>query len=201
MQWSWYKIKYLFIFFNRVFLVPKPNNNWRAILDLSKLNLFLKAEKFKMETPETIRTSLQQGEWVTSTDFRDAYFHIPIQYTVQEISEISCKGSDIPVQGSSIRFVHSTHGVHCYSKRGKTDDHTQGYKNPPVPRRLVGESQIPSGLSPAYTGSSENSVNSSVIHKQGRRHEARPTLCPTIENLDLVYQETRDSKLDTFQAS
>ena len=66
-------------FFNRLFLVPKPNNSWRPILDLSKLNLFLKTEKFKMETPETIRTSLQQGEWVTSVDFRDAYFHIPIQ--------------------------------------------------------------------------------------------------------------------------
>ena len=65
-------------FFNRLFLVPKPNNKWRPILDLSKLNLFLKTEKFKMETPETIRTSLQQGEWVTSIDFQDAYFHIPI---------------------------------------------------------------------------------------------------------------------------
>ena len=63
-------------FFNRLFLVPKPNNKWRPILDLSKLNLFLKTEKFKMETPETIRTSLQQGEWVTSIDFKDAYFHI-----------------------------------------------------------------------------------------------------------------------------
>ena len=31
-----------------------------------------------METPETIRTSLQTGEWVTSKDFKDAYFHIPI---------------------------------------------------------------------------------------------------------------------------
>ena len=66
-------------FFNRLLLVPKPNNRWRPILDLSKLNLFLKAEKFKMETPETIRTSLQQGEWVTLIDFKDAYFHIPIQ--------------------------------------------------------------------------------------------------------------------------
>ena len=66
-------------FFNRLFLVPKPNNKWRPILDLSKLNPFLKVEKFKMETPETIRTSLQQGEWVTSVDFKDAYFHIPIQ--------------------------------------------------------------------------------------------------------------------------
>ena len=28
---------------------------------------------------ETIRTTLQQWEWVTSIDFKDAYFHIPIQ--------------------------------------------------------------------------------------------------------------------------
>ena len=31
-----------------------------------------------METPETIRVSLHKGEWVTSLDFSDAYFHIPI---------------------------------------------------------------------------------------------------------------------------
>ena len=66
-------------FFNRLFLVPKPNNKWRPILELINLNQFLKAQKFKMETPETIRTSLQQGEWVTSIDFKDAYFYIPIQ--------------------------------------------------------------------------------------------------------------------------
>ena len=36
--------------------------------------------------------------------------------------------------------------------------------------------------------------HSSVIHRQGRRHEVGPTLCPTMENLDLVYQETSDSK-------
>ena len=66
-------------FFNRLFLVPKPNSKWRPILDLSKLNVFLKVEKFQIETPETIRASLHRGEWVTSIDFKDAYFHIPIQ--------------------------------------------------------------------------------------------------------------------------
>ena len=65
-------------FYNRLFLVPKPNNRWRPILDLSTLNTFLNTESFKMDTPETIRTSLQLGKWVTSIDFRDAYFHIPI---------------------------------------------------------------------------------------------------------------------------
>ena len=65
-------------FYNRLFLVPKPKNRWRPILDLSKLKTFLKTQSFKMETLETIRTSLQTGEWVTSIDFKDAYFHIPI---------------------------------------------------------------------------------------------------------------------------
>ena len=84
-------------FFNRLFLVPKPNNKWRPILDLSKLNLFLKVEKFTMETPETIRTSLQQGEWVTSVDFKDAYFHILIQ-------EQSRKYFRFHVQGRTYQF-------------------------------------------------------------------------------------------------
>ena len=65
-------------FYNRLFLVPKPNKRWRPILDLSQLNLYLATASFKMETPETIRLSLQQGAWVTSLDFSDAYFHIPI---------------------------------------------------------------------------------------------------------------------------
>ena len=84
-------------FFNRLFLVPKPNNKWRPILDPSKLNLFLRLEKFKMETPETIRTSLQQGEWVTSVNFKDAYFHIPIQ-------EQSRKYLRFHVQGRTYQF-------------------------------------------------------------------------------------------------
>ena len=65
-------------FFNRLFIVPKPNQKWRPILDLSALNKFLSVKTFKMETPETIRLSLQKGEWVTSLDFSDAYFHIPV---------------------------------------------------------------------------------------------------------------------------
>ena len=66
------------VFCNRLCLVPKLNNKWRPSLDLSTLNLCLKTETFKMESPETIRFFLQQEEWVTPLDFSDAYFHIPI---------------------------------------------------------------------------------------------------------------------------
>ena len=82
---------------------------------------------------------------------------LPYTYTgtIREIPEISHPRSGIPVQGPAIQFVHSTLGVHRDPKRGKTDGHTQGFKNPPVPRRLVGESQIPLGLSPTYKGTSK----------------------------------------------
>ena len=42
-------------FYNRLFLVPKPNQKWRPILDVSSLNRFIKVTSFKMETPESLR--------------------------------------------------------------------------------------------------------------------------------------------------
>ena len=46
---------------------------------------------------------------------------------------------------------------------------------------------------------SKRQHHSCVIHKQGRRHEVGPNLCPAVENLDLVYQKS-DSRPNTFQA-
>ena len=99
-----------------------------------------------METPETIRTSLQAGEWVTFLNFKDAYFHIPIHSP-----------------GSTCAFtsrVNHTSSKHCplvcpqqpwSSHWQPTVGFTEGYMDPPVSRRLVGESQFPPYLSPAYT--------------------------------------------------
>ena len=75
---------------------------------------------------------------------------------VQEISQIPCPRSDLPIQSVAFRTVHSTHGIHYFSQGGETDGHAQGYKDPPVPRRLVGKSQFIPCLSPAYADSSTN---------------------------------------------
>ena len=72
--------------------------------------------------------------------------------TVQEISEISYPRANIPIQSLAIRTIDSTIGVHCSSKGDETDGHTQGYKDPPVPRRLVSASRIPPSLSPTHSG-------------------------------------------------
>ena len=40
--------------------------------------------------------------------------------------------------------------------------------------------------------------HSDVVYKQGRRHEVGHTLCPSMENLDLVHQTSSDSKSPTY---
>ena len=75
-------------------LVPKLHNHWRPILGLSKPNL-----------SETIRTALQQWEWVTSIDFKDAYLHIPIQEQ-SRTGHIKCH-----VQGRTYQFKALSFGL------------------------------------------------------------------------------------------
>ena len=95
--------------------------------------------------------------------------------TVQEISQISCPGSDLPVQGTALWSVHSTHGVHCIGKGGETDGHTQGYKDPPVPRRLVGQSRNPPSLSPAYPDPDQDVPGSRLASKFRKIGTGAPT--------------------------
>ena len=59
---------------------------------------------------------------------------------------------------------------------------------------LSGFKRVPRPLLKQDSTCSNRQHHSSVVHKQVRRHEVGPTLCPTMENLDLVYQETSDSK-------
>lgn len=65
-------------FFSHIFLVKKRTGGWRPVIDLSRLNQFVLCPHFKMETLADIRLALQKGDWVTSIDLRDAYFHVPI---------------------------------------------------------------------------------------------------------------------------
>ena len=65
-------------FYSRYFLVKKKGGGLRPILDLRALNKYLKRFRFKMLTAASLVRSLRQGDWFTSIDLKDAYFHIPI---------------------------------------------------------------------------------------------------------------------------
>ena len=65
-------------FYSRLFLVRKATGEWRPIIDLSSLNVFVHCPSFTMETPRSILRALHQGQWLTSLDLKDAYFYIGI---------------------------------------------------------------------------------------------------------------------------
>ena len=54
--------------------------------------------------------------------------------------------------------------------------------------------RVPRPLCRQNSSSGNRQYYSGSLHKQGRRHEVGPTVCPTVENLDLVFPATSDSK-------
>ena len=62
-------------FYRWLFLVTKATWEWRPIIDLSSLNVFVHCPSFTMEMPRSILGALQQGQWLTSLDLNDAFFH------------------------------------------------------------------------------------------------------------------------------
>ena len=77
--------------------------------------------------------------------------------TVRKYLRFHIQGRSYQFKALPFRLSTSPNGVHCYSKGSKTEGHAQAYKDlPGSTRRLVGESQIPPSLSPAYTRVSKN---------------------------------------------
>jgi ribonuclease HI len=79
-------------FFAHLFVVPKKDGGWRPVIDLNVLNRFLAVPTFKMETVQTIRSQLQQGEYVVVLDLQDAYFHLSIMQNFQKFLKFCIMG-------------------------------------------------------------------------------------------------------------
>ena len=65
-------------FYSRMFVVQKASGDWRPIIDLSVLNTQIHKTKFKMETVQSVLSSVRKGDWMVSIDLKDAYLQIPI---------------------------------------------------------------------------------------------------------------------------
>ncbi len=79
-------------FYSRMFVVPKKNGKWRPIIDLSPLNKMIDIKKFRMETPASVLQAVFRGQWMTSIDLTDAYFHIPIKQTSRKYLRFRFQG-------------------------------------------------------------------------------------------------------------
>ena len=65
-------------FISTIFTVSKKNGGLRPVINLKKLNLFVKYEHFKMETFKCVKDIAMYSDYFTSIDLKDAYFSIPI---------------------------------------------------------------------------------------------------------------------------
>ena len=77
-------------------------------------------------------------------------------------------GSVLSVQSPSLWPFHGSHGVHSGGQRGQTHGPSEGYKDPPVPRRLAGESLYPPYLSQAYSNPGHTLSGTRVAGEQGK---------------------------------
>ena len=70
---------------------------------------------------------------------------------VPEISPVPFPKSVLSVQGPSLRPLHCSDGVHLCGQRGQVNGSIPGYKDPPVPRRLVDSSPYQRILPPGHS--------------------------------------------------
>ena len=159
-----------------------------------------------METLETIRTSVQQVEWFTSIDFKDAYFHIPIQEQSKKYMRFHIQGhsfqfkalpfgmSTAPMEftmiakgGGELMVIHKGIRIHQYLDNWlvRAKFHQVGPKR--VSRPLLRQD------SSCYS----RQHHSGVIHQQGRRHEVGLSVCPCMEDFNLMFKKTGCSQSRT----
>ena len=126
--------------------VSSPQTKQQTETDPCQLNWYLNTSTFKMETPETIRISLQKGEWVTSLNFSDAYFHIPIHHRSRKYMRFFLNKQIYPFTAFPFGLATAKMGVYKCGQGSKTHCTDKGYKNPPVSRRQVTQNPFPGNM-------------------------------------------------------
>ena len=152
-------------FYSRLFLVPKPHQRWRPVIDLSRLNTFLHVEKFKMETPESIRTSLIPGEWVSSIDLSNAYLHIPIHPNSRKYLRFCYKAQVFQFTSLPFGLATAPHNDH---KGSETNGPLKRSQNSPIPGRLADQVPVAGGSPSEHTGSGRPNSVLGVDNKSGK---------------------------------
>lgn len=65
-------------FISKNFLRPKPDGSSRLILNLKRLNKFIKTNHFKLEDNRTAQKLVRSGCYMATLDLKDAYYAISI---------------------------------------------------------------------------------------------------------------------------
>ena len=92
-------------YYSRYFLVPKKTGGMRPILDLSLFNKSIMKRPFHMLTIKHVLECVRPGDWFTSIDLKDAYFHVPIIPRHRKFLRFSFRG--VQYQYNRLPFGYS----------------------------------------------------------------------------------------------
>ena len=79
-------------FLGHLFLRPKKDGTFRPVLNLKKLNEFVRYEHFKMEGMSMVADLLVKDDWMIKIDLKDAYYCVPIAETHRKFFRFRWKG-------------------------------------------------------------------------------------------------------------
>ncbi|KAA6385749.1 MAG: putative Transposon Ty3-I Gag-Pol polyprotein [Streblomastix strix] len=77
---------------NPTYLEPKPNGEWRRILDCRTLNRELVAKHFKMTDIRDTIQMLRKGDWMCTLDITSAFNHIRVNQLLQQYLAFRIQG-------------------------------------------------------------------------------------------------------------
>ena len=114
-------------FYSHLFLVPKPHQRWRPVIDLSRLNTFLLVERFKMD--------------VIGRPSRCLSSH-PHPPKLKEVPKVLPQVASVSLHFPSLRTSHGPSVLYNDCKRGEADGPVKGNQTSPVPGRLADQGPV-----------------------------------------------------------
>lgn len=75
-----------------VFIVPNKMGEWRVILNLKDLSLWVQKQELRIEPLNTICQMLQQDGYLTPLDVKEASLHLPVQPSSQQCPRFASRG-------------------------------------------------------------------------------------------------------------
>ena len=155
-------------FYSRLFLVPKPHQRWRPVMDLSRLNTFPHIEKFKMETSRVYQDPLIPGEWVLSIDLSDAYIHFPIHPNSRKYLRFRYTSQVFQFTSLPFGLATAPPGLYNDCKGSETNGPLQRTQNSPIPGRLADQVPVSGGSPSEHSGGGRPNSVLGLDNKSGK---------------------------------
>ena len=143
---------------------------------LKQAHHFSTHRKVQTETPESIRTSLLPGEWVSSINLSHSYLHTKLKEILKVLHQIRCSSSPPPFS-FNLATAPPTHpptphptppGLYNDCERSEADGALQRTQTSPIPGRLADQVPVSGGSPSEHSGGGKPNPVLGLDHKSGK---------------------------------